>query len=1025
MLAQGMIELSVNQGYKSDWSGLFAGADHGDAADDHRLHRLPAPGPGRPDRRRREVGSAHVQLSYPHRRRENDARCCDRRMRVRVGSGRRRAGRPTRGRCDAGGRAGRRRRARSPTWPPRSPRARRPTGRAGSGRRPREIYPALLRAGVRVAPLPRRRADRGAAARARRPLGRAARRWPPPGPGCTGAPVPPDPPPRRRRPAGRRPGRALRRPCPAPRPPPAPRCDALTEVYADQRRPHRRDRAPGPVPAAGGRRVGRRADRAPRWATPGCPGAPTSTTRCCASCSATPSPVGGPPRRLAELAAQIAEAFGVRAPAPRLAGRGAAGVRPGRHRRCPTPGPGCCAGSTTRRCRCCWSTRSSTGSGRRTAGPGATQWVQRRAGSARSTCRAASSPAAGPPGAAARCRSPRWSAARWSPTRAGGSWSPTPASWSRACSPRSPATPRLAAAGGAGDLYAALAARRVRRRPGPGQGRAARRDVRPDRRRRDPGAGRAAAQLPDRVRVRRGGRPHRRGRRAGPLLAGPHLPAAVRPAGADVGLDPAEEAAGRGSAGGAAGRARGRFTRNFVIQATAAEWALDAARRRCAPRCAGTERRAGLLPARRGGRALPGGAGRTRWPQAVQPARPSARPPALRRHPGALPARRVGGGLLRRRGLTGSGPRRPSPDPVQTGVCRGSRSMSDGSAGWDCGAGRARMGTACPNPGVLTVHGVPAARRMAAGAPAGVAGRRSPRRPIVACGARRRTGGRGGCARRAVLAAGGRPSVGPKALLTPRRPVAGRPRARRAAEAGCAPVVVVLGAGRDAGAARRRAGGRHRRGERRVGDRAWARRCGPGWPRWRDTDAEAVVVLLVDMPGVTAEAVRRVAALPYRQALVCATYERAARPPDAVRPRPLVGHRHAGERRRRRPALPDGPRRTRCSTWPATGWPTAPTSTPPKRPRPGGSPRRHPNCPPPPSRYAASPPCPDCLDGQDQRCRTVRLAPVPRAGPVPRAPVACAAPLSGPAAVPTGPPAGVPGGTGRAAAARWPGTPAG
>ncbi|MEV8507102.1 bifunctional 3'-5' exonuclease/DNA polymerase [Actinoplanes sp. NPDC051475] len=43
----------------------------------------------------------------------------------------------------------------------------------------------------------------------------------------------------------------------------------------------------------------------------------------------------------------------------------------------------------------------------------------------------------------------------------------------------------------------------------------------------------------------------------------------------DAGLDPPEEA---GSAeapqGGASGRARGRFTRNFVIQATAAEWAL-------------------------------------------------------------------------------------------------------------------------------------------------------------------------------------------------------------------------------------------------------------------------------------------------------------------------------------------------------------------------------------------------------------------------------------------------------------------
>ena len=43
----------------------------------------------------------------------------------------------------------------------------------------------------------------------------------------------------------------------------------------------------------------------------------------------------------------------------------------------------------------------------------------------------------------------------------------------------------------------------------------------------------------------------------------------------DAGLDPPEETGSAGaSQGGASGRARGRFTRNFVIQATAAEWAL-------------------------------------------------------------------------------------------------------------------------------------------------------------------------------------------------------------------------------------------------------------------------------------------------------------------------------------------------------------------------------------------------------------------------------------------------------------------
>jgi DNA polymerase-1 len=43
----------------------------------------------------------------------------------------------------------------------------------------------------------------------------------------------------------------------------------------------------------------------------------------------------------------------------------------------------------------------------------------------------------------------------------------------------------------------------------------------------------------------------------------------------DSGLEPPEEVGSADtSQGGASGRARGRFTRNFVIQATAAEWAL-------------------------------------------------------------------------------------------------------------------------------------------------------------------------------------------------------------------------------------------------------------------------------------------------------------------------------------------------------------------------------------------------------------------------------------------------------------------
>jgi CTP:molybdopterin cytidylyltransferase MocA len=124
-----------------------------------------------------------------------------------------------------------------------------------------------------------------------------------------------------------------------------------------------------------------------------------------------------------------------------------------------------------------------------------------------------------------------------------------------------------------------------------------------------------------------------------------------------------------------------------------------------------------------------------------------------------------------------------------------------------------------------------------------------------------------------VLAAGGGRRIGvPKALLR----LDGRLLVERAVgvlrEAGCAPVVVVLGAGAD-----------QVRAEADLGDVVvvengeWATGLGSslraGLAALDETPAEAAVVLLVDTPGVTAEAVRRVAALPYRQALVCATYQ--------------------------------------------------------------------------------------------------------------------------------------------------------
>jgi CTP:molybdopterin cytidylyltransferase MocA len=124
-----------------------------------------------------------------------------------------------------------------------------------------------------------------------------------------------------------------------------------------------------------------------------------------------------------------------------------------------------------------------------------------------------------------------------------------------------------------------------------------------------------------------------------------------------------------------------------------------------------------------------------------------------------------------------------------------------------------------------------------------------------------------------VLAAGGGRRIGvPKALLR----LDGQLLVERAVavlrEAGCAPVVVVLGAGAD-----------RVRAEADLGNAVvvengeWATGLGSslraGLAALADTPADAAVVLLVDTPGVTAEAVRRVAALPYRQALVCATYQ--------------------------------------------------------------------------------------------------------------------------------------------------------
>ena len=122
-----------------------------------------------------------------------------------------------------------------------------------------------------------------------------------------------------------------------------------------------------------------------------------------------------------------------------------------------------------------------------------------------------------------------------------------------------------------------------------------------------------------------------------------------------------------------------------------------------------------------------------------------------------------------------------------------------------------------------------------------------------------------------LAAGGGRRIGGPKALLSRGGRLLVDHGADVLAEAGCEPVVVVLGAG----SAQVRATA-ELAGATVVVNDMWATGMGSslraGLAVLADTDAEAVVVLLVDMPGVTAEAVRRVAALPYREALVCATY---------------------------------------------------------------------------------------------------------------------------------------------------------
>lgn len=123
-----------------------------------------------------------------------------------------------------------------------------------------------------------------------------------------------------------------------------------------------------------------------------------------------------------------------------------------------------------------------------------------------------------------------------------------------------------------------------------------------------------------------------------------------------------------------------------------------------------------------------------------------------------------------------------------------------------------------------------------------------------------------------MLAAGsGRRLGGPKALLRYRDALLVEHAMRTVREAGCDPVVVVLGAAADQVQATAELAE-----ATVVVNKAWSTGVGSslraGLAAAEQTDAQAVVVVPVDMPGLTAQAVRRVADLPHRHALVCGTF---------------------------------------------------------------------------------------------------------------------------------------------------------
>lgn len=136
-----------------------------------------------------------------------------------------------------------------------------------------------------------------------------------------------------------------------------------------------------------------------------------------------------------------------------------------------------------------------------------------------------------------------------------------------------------------------------------------------------------------------------------------------------------------------------------------------------------------------------------------------------------------------------------------------------------------------------------------------------------------------------IAAGGGRRIGGPEALLHHGEKPLVDEMIETMTEAGCEQIVVVLGAAADqvretADLSRAIV----------VVNRAWGTGVGSsiraGMAALTDEKVEAVVVVPVDMPGLTAAAVRRVVALPYPDVLVCATY-------NGLRGYPMLfGRRH-------------------------------------------------------------------------------------------------------------------------------------